>query len=842
MVAVVPRVPRLPTYVVERTQLLARLDEPVPLTILRAPTGFGKTALLARWATNRASTESTVWVGLDDDDRESVVFWATVLDALRDSGVATDRGSAGETPGRRRVRRAVDAWPTPLTLVIDGYDHAPDEADRDLVDLIRRIPRLRLVVGLRGHLRLPPGARMGLGTTVIDAVQLLFTADEVAELLTAQGSSASPASVTAVYEQTNGWPALVTALADGVTEDSLSVDYVRSHLLPQVDEPRLRRFLMIASIPQPLTADVMQMLTDDVEASDNLTQLESAGALFATTEDGKQTYQLPSAMRTVLKAELTTAWPDVARDVHTRLARWYLMAQVPPDALKHAIAARNWPLIVEVIQKFWGVLLGIHRELLEAAFQIIPLSEITSTRVLACRDLMMQAPDDTLLALTPPLPAARSALEALGRSAGVNEALETGLLMMMAQRRRGMYREALDYSNRLEIIARVARVARTEESRWHLPPTYMQTGATRLLAGDITGAIAHLQICFHMTSEGHAAHVAADATGRAALSWALLGETRRATTWLERHEAASDPPQWAAALARSAGYAARALVAADRLMRADARDALDRVQAGKDADESWPFVAYARALYALVWGDAIGALSDLDTARTAHKSWIGDGGFARPLLAATEADLLISLGWGNQARAIIDGPDRHRTIMQLPRARLALLTGHPQEALQTANSTAWIRSAPSRLQREMLLLHALAHLRLDDVDTAAILLRRAVRRARSAQAIRAFATVPADEFTVLAERVPESVQLLDHPLVRDAAPIYPRSLTLVTLTERETLVLKGVARKQTMPQIAETLFVSYNTVKSQMRSLYQKLGARSRTEAVARAQALGILD
>ena len=43
-------------------------------------------------------------------------------------------------------------------------------------------------------------------------------------------------------------------------------------------------------------------------------------------------------------------------------------------------------------------------------------------------------------------------------------------------------------------------------------------------------------------------------------------------------------------------------------------------------------------------------------------------------------------------------------------------------------------------------------------------------------------------------------------------------------------------------EIGEQLFISLNTAKTRTRELYRKLGATSRAEAVARAEALGLLD
>ncbi len=45
-----------------------------------------------------------------------------------------------------------------------------------------------------------------------------------------------------------------------------------------------------------------------------------------------------------------------------------------------------------------------------------------------------------------------------------------------------------------------------------------------------------------------------------------------------------------------------------------------------------------------------------------------------------------------------------------------------------------------------------------------------------------------------------------------------------------------------MPEIAEELFLSPNTIKSQAMSIYRKLGAASRSQAVARSRELGLLE
>ena len=61
-----------------------------------------------------------------------------------------------------------------------------------------------------------------------------------------------------------------------------------------------------------------------------------------------------------------------------------------------------------------------------------------------------------------------------------------------------------------------------------------------------------------------------------------------------------------------------------------------------------------------------------------------------------------------------------------------------------------------------------------------------------------------------------------------------------TLTRREHVVLSNLSEDITLEQIATKLFVTRNTVKSQVRSLYRKLGVSTRAEAVEWAKAAGI--
>jgi len=60
------------------------------------------------------------------------------------------------------------------------------------------------------------------------------------------------------------------------------------------------------------------------------------------------------------------------------------------------------------------------------------------------------------------------------------------------------------------------------------------------------------------------------------------------------------------------------------------------------------------------------------------------------------------------------------------------------------------------------------------------------------------------------------------------------------LTRRELVVLSHLGDDVTLEDVARELFVSRNTVKTQVRSLYRKLGITTRAEAVDHARRLGL--
>ena len=225
-------------------------------------------------------------------------------------------------------------------------------------------------------------------------------------------------------------------------------------------------------------------------------------------------------------------------------------------------------------------------------------------------------------------------------------------------------------------------------------------------------------------------------------------------------------------------------------------------------DELWPFAAFARGRQALLWGDCDNALDELEDLMTSPDmlaSTLATGGVASWLMPSGKAELLMALGRGNQALAVLDVADSDHPMVNLARARLALLSGDNETAIGLTTTTGDVPSSrtatspsgaspriTSPLQRlEGLIIRGIANNRLGASEAAVGLLRRSVNQAERLEALLPFARVPRQELIAIAELEPSLARLLEIRALSETPDVYPRRVDVVTLNEREQAILDG---------------------------------------------------
>lgn len=503
------------------------------------------------------------------------------------------------------------------------------------------------------------------------------------------------------------------------------------------------------------------------------------------------------------------------------------------NELRESLATENWATAVSLVGAHWSVLIDDFGGLIDEALRAIPLPYFAQdTRAAAIRDIRLHTDaDDVDRMLGEALIPEHDDLEAIediARSPQALSLLSVVAVRMIALRVRGLVARAVQLAKLLERLGHIAIVHQPGLISPRLPSALLHAGITRGLGDDIPGAMLALREAYERAPADRAGYVERDAAGKAAFFAALAGDMAEAVIWIQRYDRAPKVYGWLKPRIALTADIARSLVATEGLKRADAEAALAEVDQPVNAEQSWgPGVTYARARYALAWGDALGAIEMIRRDRHRYAHWLTDDSTLHPLLTLAESDLLLSLGRVHPAHDLLSTHADH-PLIRVARARAELAAGdHAAAARYAAVALNDRHSTRSRVE-------ALA------VQTATKL------RARPQ-----VAAVPPSSLVEVAKA---SGLMLSTRIVPEAGPLDPthHSLDAVReplptlpdnpkLTERQILVLRGMQQGLTLRQIGARQHLSVNTMKTHATALYRRLGVTTRDEAIARAHELGLL-
>jgi LuxR family maltose regulon positive regulatory protein len=369
--------PIRPEHIV-REPLLDFLDAATtrPLTLLSAPTGFGKTTLLAAWA--RRGTYRSAWLTLTDGDADTVRLMAGIVAALRRAGVDIDGDldrdlvAPGSDSARRVLPRLLDGVDEgdPLVLILDDYHQLTGHPARALItEFIAGMPeRLRVVIASRADPLLPLGRLRAVGSMQeIRSEMLRFDPEEAARFLNGSlGLDLDPASVATLEDRTEGWPAGLYLAALGlrgspdragfVDEFAGSsrhiVDYLSAEVLQGLAADD-RAFLLQTSILRRLTGPLCDAVTGMTGSSARLRELERANLFIVPLDEQRTWFRFHRLFAQLLRSELADESPGLEAELHRRASAWHADHGPVEAAVEHAVAAGDRELAGTLMVRSW---------------------------------------------------------------------------------------------------------------------------------------------------------------------------------------------------------------------------------------------------------------------------------------------------------------------------------------------------------------------------------------------------------------------------------------------------------------------------------------------------------
>ncbi|MET4147345.1 LuxR C-terminal-related transcriptional regulator [Arthrobacter sp. UYCo732] len=353
-----------------------RLGAESVLTLVSAPAGFGKTALLADWLAEAAGPDRCVaWLSLDPADSEPAAFWSCVATSLRSAvpgvGSAALELIASTPLATELVLTSLvndlAAVPRDVWLVLDDY-HAVDGHDvgTGMASFLEHLsPQVHVVLSTRSDPDLPLSRWRVSGELVeIRAADLRFTPDETAAYLNdVAGLDLGAGQVSTLDERTEGWIAALQLAAlslrgrddvEGFIErfagnDRYIVDYLVEEVLERQPDA-VRSFLLHTAVLDKLTGPLCDAVTGRSGGGGMLVTLERANLFVIPLDDHREWYRYHHLFADVLRGRLLSEEPGRIPLLHQRASHWHESQGHLEDAVRHALAGRDFDRAARLVE------------------------------------------------------------------------------------------------------------------------------------------------------------------------------------------------------------------------------------------------------------------------------------------------------------------------------------------------------------------------------------------------------------------------------------------------------------------------------------------------------------
>ncbi|WP_182141273.1 LuxR C-terminal-related transcriptional regulator [Schaalia sp. JY-X169] len=793
---------------------------PGMIVTVQAPAGYGKTTLLSQWArAKREHGETVQWLSLADHDIRNLPRVVEAL--LGDSGDAT--------------------------IIIDDCNNRLAET------------AVKELVAERGEHAIVVSGRCGLDSIASDlaitATDLRLESHEVAELADLLDVD-DYQSRAPLLKSLSGWP-LGTRVALSAHRDGADAGEVLGQLAATIYDnlpgDLAKKALFAAAsldvVRPELLGDALGISCSDAETT--MKRLQAEGVVEAVTSsaaygDDEREVHTHYAVREGLRAGLMhqgshhwEAWE--LRELKRRhaLARG---DESPPQAVADLVALGAFKDAQDVAHVHFQETLDGGETTLEAV-RNLPLEQLEEHPTLMLVRLVLERPlPSTPASLMEDL-AGRLHRVLTERSASpdLQVAVPSAASKIAVERMLGMWDAALGSSVALMEQMADERLRQGVLANPKAPILYAVISLTGVLVGDLNVGLEAARWGLDIALEQGNVLEQVHALSLAALAHSLQGEGDAAAAALERADALAANAEFVAPeFSWTDGDIARVFTAYQKGDCAPATGALERLIPAMDRMEQWPMVVMAESL-------VTGRLRGSGHALVQMNSRMRQAAVGRVLspywqlkLGWRLADLATTTGRykdaAKQIASLSNLPgSQESTGLRQSRARLALFQGQYEDAARIAAQVPAGTSA--RTQQESELVAALAQYGMGNREAAQQTLQ-GLQASLTPVALDALVgTVPYEMFAEVADDLGMGwlVEALQATRVEGRAHQYG------ALSKAEIEVLQALTKNKTMVETASDLYLSPNTLKSHCRSIYAKLRAPSRGEALTTAHMLGLL-
>jgi len=384
--------PHLYPSLIVRDRLLEQLNAALeqPVTLLCAPAGYGKTTLVSQWLAIRGATVYPLaWVSLDEGDNDLLRFWRHMIAACQ--GVQTHLGSTALAHLSKSLQPPFNppAMETMLSLLLNDLVQLPDTSLLILDDyhviseprihetmavFLEHLPASLHVLLLSRSIPALPLARLRARGELYEmqAAELRFTVAETDDFLQQTlDLQMSQEKLVQLDNHLEGWAAglrlLALALRGHKSQQEIEhhlanisgshrliLDYFVSEVL-SAQSASLQDFLLRTSVLKQFSGALCDCLTGRHDSARQLAEMERAGlfleALDLTGEWFRYHALFAEAMRTEAHRRLGE---DTLRALSAQASIWFEAQRRFAEAIEAALQAQDMPRALVLIGQLVG--------------------------------------------------------------------------------------------------------------------------------------------------------------------------------------------------------------------------------------------------------------------------------------------------------------------------------------------------------------------------------------------------------------------------------------------------------------------------------------------------------
>ena len=362
--------------VIRREGLYQTLDNKLTdwssLLLVSAPAGYGKTTLVSEWLKGKECHKA--WLSLSEEDSDTHSFFHGLIAALQKVDSKLCRGTENilQMPTTPELEEIISSFVQELkmvkgqlVLVIDDYHYIENDYIHQFVDnLIKYIPENILLIMITREE--PPLTlnryRINGKLEEINEKDLSFDYSEMVELYNDIISlQIDESDIRELYDWTEGWISGIKLaglrlmnkekeevhqfVKDFSGSHYYIIDYLVEEVLAQLDDD-LKDFIYKTSIVDRFNSELCGHLTDRRDSSQILKRLDQMNIFLISLDSSRSWFRYHHLFRDSVISDLS---PVLKKELHIKAAKWFGQNGYYQDAINQGIKAKNYQLAVEYI-------------------------------------------------------------------------------------------------------------------------------------------------------------------------------------------------------------------------------------------------------------------------------------------------------------------------------------------------------------------------------------------------------------------------------------------------------------------------------------------------------------